>query len=265
MRQRGGAMKVFDRYARFYDVLYRDKNYPLEAEYIDKLIKKYGSGPARTLDMGCGTGGHALALAARGYEIAAVDRSAPMLECASRKLDDAAGAGLKIDFINADIENLSLGVKFGAVVSLFHVVSYMISDDDVKAAFAAAGRHLDAGGLFIFDCWYGPAVLNLRPEKRTKSVETKEFYIVRHAAPEFVPGANIVGVNYRFVVKNKAGGAVEEFTETHRLRYFFSAEIESLLDGAGFSMIESSEWLTAKTAGNDTWGVCFVARKSNRK
>lgn len=257
-------MNVFGRYASFYDALYRDKNYSLEADHIDGLIKKYRGGAAVSiLDLGCGTGEHALALARKDYKVTGVDNSLKMLAAASRKLS-AAASGLKVDLVNADIRSLMPGLKYDAVISLFHVISYLVSDGDVKAAFKAANDHLGRGGLFIFDCWYGPAVLNLKPEKRVKTVETDSFSIVRYAEPELVSGRNAVSVNYRLAVKNKITGAVETFEEKHELRYFFPDEIDYMLKNAGFSMLERAEWITGKAVGPDTWGVCFVAEKSSQ-
>ena len=73
-------------YADVYDVLYRDKDYLEESRLIDRLLQTYGNGSVRSLlDLGCGTGNHALPLAQRGYEVVGVDRSARMLESAHKK------------------------------------------------------------------------------------------------------------------------------------------------------------------------------------
>ena len=54
---------VFDRYARFYDVLYRDKDYAAECRYLERIFDRHSPRRVRSvLDLGCGTGGHALFL-----------------------------------------------------------------------------------------------------------------------------------------------------------------------------------------------------------
>ena len=69
-------MAVFDRYAQYYDLFYREKDYRGEVDYVDALIKRYATNDARTiLDLGCGTGGHAVLLAQKGYHVTGVDRS----------------------------------------------------------------------------------------------------------------------------------------------------------------------------------------------
>ena len=76
---------VFNEYAQYYDLLYYDKNYELEAEYIDSLIKKYNSNTKKILDLGCGTGKHADILSKRGYRVHGIDLSECMLYEAQKK------------------------------------------------------------------------------------------------------------------------------------------------------------------------------------
>ena len=52
---------------------------------------------------------------------------------------------------------------FDAAVMMFAVLSYQLSNQDVLSTLATVRRHLQVGGLFIADLWYGPAVLNERP------------------------------------------------------------------------------------------------------
>ena len=59
-----------------------------------------------------------------------------------------------------DITNVNLNKEFDNIISLFHVVSYLTSNYDIKNLFLNANKHLKKGGLFIFDIWYSPAVLN---------------------------------------------------------------------------------------------------------
>ena len=78
-------------YADAYDILYKDKDYVEECGLIDRFLKTYGNRPVRNvLDLGCGTGNHALPLAQLGYEIVGVDRSKGMLESARKKAGSAA-------------------------------------------------------------------------------------------------------------------------------------------------------------------------------
>ena len=82
-------------YADQYDLLYSDKDYEAECDLLEEVFRRYGTGPVQTiLDLGCGTGSHALLLARRGYQVTGVDRSQEMLAQARQKAaSDASGSG----------------------------------------------------------------------------------------------------------------------------------------------------------------------------
>ena len=66
------------------------------------------------------------------------------------------------------------GGKFDAALMMFAVLGYQVENDDVLAALRTARRHLEPGGLFIFDVWYGPAVLHQRPSERVKIIPGRD-------------------------------------------------------------------------------------------
>ena len=54
-------MKAFERYAEYYDLIYQDKDYERECDFIEDIFRRFSSDPVRTvLDGGCGAGGHAI-------------------------------------------------------------------------------------------------------------------------------------------------------------------------------------------------------------
>jgi len=165
-----------------------------------------------------------------------------------------------LNFLQGDIRTIHLGQQFDAIISVFHVFSYQVSNEDLAAAFATVKRHLKPGGVFIFDCWYGPAVLSDRPNIRIKRLEDQESKITRIAEPIVYPNLNLVDVNYQIIIENKNTSVVEELQETHRMRYLFKPEIDKLLTDENLRLISSGEWMTNRELGFDTWGVYFVIR-----
>jgi len=255
-------MSVFGDYARFYDLLYRDKDYEGEAGYVDSLLRRYAPGAGVLLELGCGTGIHAALLTKRGYRVHGIDVSGEMLDAAERRralLPENEASNLS--FSESDIRCYRAEKSFDAVVSLFHVVSYQTSDDDLEGVFDTVSGNLDAGGIFVFDCWYGPAVLTGKPEVRIKRAEDERISVTRIAEPVIRPEKNVVDVNYHVFVRDKKSGVVEELRETHSMRYLFHPEVERLLSGAGMALIHSEEWMTGVSPSLDTWSVCFVGRK----
>jgi SAM-dependent methyltransferase len=162
--------------SRYYDLIYRDKDTAGEVDYIETLLKRFGSPGDRLLELGCGSGRHGTILAGRGWRWHGVERAAGMVERARQK-------GLKVT--SGSMEDVELEVDgFDAGLSLFHVVSYLTEDKQLNQAFANLARALVPGGLFIFDIWFTPAVSHLGPESRTLKVEDDNTRLTRRATPE---------------------------------------------------------------------------------
>ena len=241
-------------YARHYDLLYADKDYAAEAAYVRDLLKRWPPGGTRLLELGSGTGRHANLLAGMGYSVHGVERSAAMLEAASR------GAAAGCQFSLGDLRTVRLGQTFDAVLALFHVVGYQTTNDDLAAAFATARTHLKPGGVLLFDYWYGPAVLTQRPAVRIKRASDAALEVTRLTEPDLLPNKDVVKVNFHLFVRNKATGDVSEHREEHHVRYLFLPELECLLAHHGLKLEHSEEWMTGRPLATDTWYGASLAR-----
>jgi SAM-dependent methyltransferase len=256
------VLDPFERSAEFYDELYEEKDYAVEADYVGGLIRSHSAAAQSLLDLGCGTGRHAIHFVERGYNVVGVDRSADMIAKAEghrerlpRHLHE------RVAFDKGDIRTLCLGRRFDAVAALFHVVSYQITNDDLLAVLATAKTHLQPNGVFVFDCWYGPGVLSDPPATRTKHVRRRSQRLTRIAEPVMRVNNNVVEVNYRFVLENGASHFAEAFRETHRMRYFFVPELLLALQIAGLEPVTFSEWMSADAPGRRTWSLSAIARQ----
>jgi SAM-dependent methyltransferase len=253
-------LSAYAAYARYYDLLYRDKNYEAESAYIAGLLNEYAPDARTILDIGCGTGAHARDLARKGFSVHGVDISEGMLARANEiKATLDAELGGKLAFSHADARSVDLGRTFDAVVSLFHVMSYQTSNRDLLSAFASARRHLEPGGVFVFDCWYGPAVLTDRPKTVTKTFSDNGLKLERLSEPTMDADRNTVEVRYTLNVTGAARDN-ETIRESHLMRYLFTPEVEMMLAANALNLVSSREWMTDKTPGFDSWNVCYVAR-----
>ena len=117
---------VFAAYARYYDLLYRDKDYAAEAEYVAGLIRKFHPSARSILEFGSGTGIHAFLLSEKGYEVTGVDLSPDMVKIArSNALSfPQSQSESQPVFSEGDICEVRLNKRFDAVIALFHVISY---------------------------------------------------------------------------------------------------------------------------------------------
>ena len=117
-------MSVFGNYARYYNLLYCDKDYAEEVRFVNQLLQAHIPGAQSILELGCGTGNHALLLAQEGYNIHGIDFSPEMLQQAQNMLSQVDRAlKSRLKFSPGDIRNIRLNMQFDAVISLFHVVS----------------------------------------------------------------------------------------------------------------------------------------------
>lgn len=252
---------VFREYAAYYNLLYRDKDYAAEAAYVHDLIQQHCSGARTILNLGCGTGNHDYELAKLGYQVTGVDLSEEMLATALARLDSIPLGYLSPCFAQGDIRSMRLDQTFDAVISLFHVMSYQTSNDDLRAAFATAGAHLAPSGCFLFDCWYGPGVLKDPPAVRVKRLEDERIEFVRIAEPVMHPNENLVDVKYQAIVTDKATGRVGTLSEVHRMRYLFTPEIELFLQGEGLRTKVCHEWMSEKSPDFTSWNACFMVTR----
>lgn len=251
-------MSVFDEYARYYNLLYADKDYDAEVGYVDQLLKKHATKPVEHIvDIGSGTGNHDLLLARKGYRVDGVDRAVNMVDIARARVKP----GLAVTFHQGDAASFDLGIKADAVVSLFHVMSYLTATDELAAAFANARRHVSSGGLFAFDFWYGPAVLTERPTERLKTMQDDATDVYRFASPVLRENDNVVEVRYKVVVVDRATQQARTIDELHEMRYFFLPELSYLLDRAGFDICAALRWMSlTESPGCHSWNACMVGR-----
>lgn len=242
-------------YAAAYDALYGEKDYEAECDLVERACAEYGDGDFRSLlDLGCGTGNHAIPLARRGYDVVGVDRAEAMLERARAK----AGEGGPT-FELGDIREVRLGREFDAVLVLFAVLGYQHTNADVLAALRTVRAHLRPGGLLLFDVWYGPAVLRERPEPRVRTVEDGAVRLVRSSDGRLDVRRHLCSVDFR-VQRFEGDALVAETEERHEMRYFFPLELELLLADVGLSLVRLSVFPELDAEPDEaTWNVFGVA------
>ena len=246
----------FLRYSRYYDLFYKDKNYQAEADYVRRQLNPYIPEGACLLELGCGTGGHAAPICQAGYQVTGIDRSAYMLEQAEAK---------KIPGFNtllADITSFSLPRQYDGAYSLFHVVSYLTTNASLSACFQTVHDHLKPGGVFCFDCWYGPAVLHELPGMRVRKLVEGELELTRTATPVLHIGRNVVEVKYDLEINAAQEGAPETVQETHFMRYFTIPEIEWIASQTGFAIVKAEEFMTSEKPGLNSWNLFVVLQKT---
>jgi SAM-dependent methyltransferase len=248
-------------YSRYYDLFYREKDYKGEAAFVVDMLGRYGVDGGEIMDLGCGTGRHSVEFASTGFRVQGIDLSTDMLARA-----EARGGTLpkmvadRLRFRQGDARTVRTEEVYDAVVSLFHVASYQTTNADFMAMCHTAATHLPRSGLFLFDCWYGPAVLADPPRVRVRRASSDDAAVIRIAEPVMRPHENVVDVNYTIVMTDRRTERVETIAETHVMRYLFRPEVELMLDLSGFEILDSVSPIGGDLNVVD-FSATFVARR----
>jgi SAM-dependent methyltransferase len=254
-------MTAFGDAAKYYDLLYADKDYAGECRFVRSVIKRHVERARTMLDLGCGSARHAVEFAKSGMSITGVDSSSGMIAQARNRLRNVpAEIRERITLAQDDVAIYRALQAYDAVVSLFHVVNYQTTDEALAGIFRAARRALRANGVFVFDFWYGSAVLAQGPERREKRVESDDLVIHRIAEPVLHKDRDIVEVHYTLNVRDRQSGRTETVREIHTMRYLFLPKIERVAAAAGLKIAESGEWLTGKPLSERCWSGYAAVR-----
>ena len=255
---------VFEQpYARQYDALYGEKDYAAECDAVEELFRRHAKGPTHALlDLGCGTGTHALLLARRGYAVTGVDRSPAMLALARKKAEvaDTRMIATPPVFAQGDVRTAQLGRSFDAALMMFAVLGYQTADADVAAAMRTVASHLRPGGLFVCDLWYGPAVLAIGTSDRVKVIDTPDGQLHRTSSGTVDRAHHTCRVDFR-TWRVVGGKTADESAESHTMRYFFEDELAKFLDAAGMDLcaVHPFENLHARPT-DANWNIWVCAR-----
>jgi ubiquinone/menaquinone biosynthesis C-methylase UbiE len=184
-----------------------------------------GAAPKTILDMGCGTGRLAVALAERGHRVTGADPSAGMMQVARNR----PGAG-RVRWVDSDSASLALETRFDLIIMTGHVFQVFLEDDEVRATLRTLRRHLAPGGTLAFET-RNPLVEEWRewsPSRETLQVPAigavDMHYDVTSTDPTFVT----FETHFRF-------SADDVVVATTTLRFMSRDALAAFLSDAGFT------------------------------
>ncbi len=187
------------------------------------------AGPRMTiLDMGCGTGQLACALAARGHDVTGADPAAAMLAVARGR----PGGG-RVRWIETDAASLSVPTRFGLIIMTGHVFQLLLADSAVRAALDTLSRHLAPGGRIAFETrnpgareWQNWSPGQTREQVPTAGGPADVHYDIRSVTGQLV--------TYETCIRFPDG---EYLAVPDTLRFRGQTEVTGFLAGAGLTEV----------------------------
>lgn len=136
---------LFANYARQYDEECYTQGTLGEVDFLEQELDHDRT---RTiLDIGCGTGRHAIELAKRGYQVTGVDLSEAQL---ARAREKAAAAGVTVDFRQGDARQLEFGAEFDLAMMVCEGGFCLMETDEMNfRILQGACRALKPGGKLV--------------------------------------------------------------------------------------------------------------------
>ena len=224
------ALDAYEALAPFYDALTASYEYDRWLSRIETRLLDLGLSGNRVLDVGCGTGNSFMPLLRRGYEVTACDLSPAMAERARLR----AGGGATV--LVADMRELPALGLFDLVTSLDDVLNYMLSEEELSAAFAGVGRNLEAGGLLVFDLNSLATFRTAFASEDVVATGGEVFSLRGEGDPEAAPGTLARSVIE--VLPRADGGAAGPTLSRHVQRHHSAGVVRRCLRRAGFEVAD---------------------------
>ena len=245
---------IYSGFARGYDLVMKDVDYPRWAQYVLDLVDRYRIHGRKILNLACGTGSTEAVWSSAGYQVTGIDQSESMIAEALRK--NASKPRLR--FLVGDMRVLNLGQEFDFVFCLYDSLNYLTHPRDVRDCFQCAANHLRPGGAFIFDVATESNIL----QNFTNTTYAENFedfaYIWEN---EYSIHTKVCRSDFYFFYR---GAGASTFTRSHEIHYqriYTNRELLKWLKESGFEFLGSFDGFTLDPPLPSSERVHYVARK----
>jgi SAM-dependent methyltransferase len=219
-------------------------------EQVEFIVEKLALEPGvRVLDLACGHGRITLALARRGYRMTGLDLSARSLDLAR---EAAAREGLEVEWVHADMREITPGAMFDAIVNVFTSFGYFQEEAENQRVLEGVARALAPGGRFLIDV---VNLLGLARRYRERGWEEREGVVwLQEHDYEILAGRN--RAVWTFV---RPDGTRSELV--HSLRTYAPHELAAMLGRAGLEVEGAWGGFDGSELSFDSWRLILLARK----
>jgi len=223
--------------------------------WVTSVFERYGASPAALVDVACGAGEFAVAMARRGLSVTGVDQSPEMLALARQS---AAASGVTVALLEQDMRELRLSAPVDAATCLYDSLNYLVSEPELHRALAAVAAALRPGGLFLFDMNTLRGLAERWGNRTWVIQDTDDAFEADQSHFDYDTGIATLRIN---AFLHRREGLYERIEEVHRERGYPVPLIDEVLAATGFDILGrwSSPAFAEVTA--DTGRVFYAARR----
>ena len=247
-------MEAYNGFAKVYDQLMDDFDYPAWAAYCLELLDEAGVQPGEICDCACGTGNMTLEFARQGVRVIGADISREMLELAAQK---ARQSGVRAQFVCQDMCALTLPHPSDAIVCACDGVNYLTGDGRVRAFFAAARRALRPGGALVFDISTPYKLRQVMGDSFFGEERDEVAYLWQNLRE-----GDVLVMDLTFFIREE-DGRYRRVVEKHRQRAHEPQNLARLLEESGFTDVRIYGDRTFDAPGPEEMRVHICARRES--
>ena len=219
---------MFTKSFRFYDALYRFKDYSAAAEQLHDLVHEHDPRAESLLDVGCGTGKH-LERFNQWYRVEGLDLDPHMIAIARQRLPD-------VRLHEADMQDFDLGRTFDVVTCLFSSVAYVRTLEGLQRSVRRMASHVRPGGLLIVEPWVEPEQYRVG-QVTANLADEPDLKIAWMYTSEIEDHVSIFDITY--LVGTPAG--IDHFTERHEMGLYTADQYHGAFEAAGMDVVRQEE------------------------
>jgi len=211
-------------------------------EFHFALAEKYGG--AGILDIACGTGALTVPLAKSGYDVAALDLSAPMVDVTREKLRKA---NLYAELHTANMTDFNIGRKFSLFIIARSGFMHLLTPLEQRRTLLNIKGHMTNGGVLTFNHFQPhPTIQAKMMQASTNEYHFRAEYINSDGKKERISEAlaydhitQVMRGNWRFESLDDSGNVIAARIRPQAMRHTYRQEMEYLFELCGYEILNA--------------------------
>ena len=232
-----------------YPVMFTEQRFVEAADQADKLVNLAKPRGTKVLDLCCGPGRFSVPLAAKGFAVTGVDRTAFLLDKARARAKDA---GVKIEWIRRDMRDFTRPAAFDLVISMYTSFGYFDDRGDDLRVLRHTFTNLKPGGTLVIDVFGKERAARLFQPTASESFADGTVLVRRHEVLDDWTRLR----NEWIVIRT---GRAQTFNFHHTI--FSGQELRDRLQLAGFQDVRLYGNLDGDDYGLSAERLIAIARK----